>query len=106
MHGMYKAAAQHAEPLSMLAGAGAGAGAAAAAAAVQMYHASKESFLYIEEFYIGELLPSDKASVPLGGSQPPSHDFLQQLREFTTWRQAMQAQALARSKEASMFKSF
>lgn len=73
---------------------------------LQMYHASKESFLYIEEFYIGELLPSDRPSVPLGGHQPPSQDFLQQLREFTTWRQAMQKQALARSQQASMFKSF
>jgi hypothetical protein len=75
-------------------------------AVLQMYHASKESFLYIEEFYIGELLPADRALVPLGGRQPPSQDFLQQLREFTTWRQAMQQQALAQSQQASMFKSF
>jgi len=73
---------------------------------LQMYHASKESFLYIEEFYIGELLPADRAAVPMGGRQPPSQDFLQQLREFTTWRQEMQQQAMAKGQAATAFKSF
>jgi hypothetical protein len=71
-----------------------------------MYHASRESFLYIAEFYVGELVPSERSEVPMGGAQPPSQDFLQQLREFTPWRAAMQQQAAARSREATTFKSF
>lgn len=70
----------------------------------EMYHASKESFLYIEEFYIGELLPADRPAVLMGGRQMPSQDFLQQLREFTTWRHKMQQAAMAKGPAA--FKSF
>lgn len=28
------------------------------------YHASRESFLYLRDFYIGEIHPDDRASVP------------------------------------------
>lgn len=72
-----------------------------------MYHASKESFLYVQEFYIGELLPSDRIDVPLGGKEPPSCEFLQQeLRGSTTWRQKMLHAAMARGQEPVAFKSF
>ncbi|KAF6265080.1 hypothetical protein COO60DRAFT_1633845 [Scenedesmus sp. NREL 46B-D3] len=63
---------------------------------LEMYHASRESFLYIAEFYIGELVPEDLAHVPLGGKQPPSADFLVQLREYTAFRQPMLAEAAQR----------
>lgn len=54
---------------------------------LQVYHASRESFLYIKEFYIGELYPPEAAAaVPAGGGNLPSQEFLQQLREYTTWR--------------------
>jgi hypothetical protein len=73
-----------------------------------MYHASRESFLYLQEFYIGELLPSERAHVPLGGSQPPSEDFMQQLREFTqAWRERMlQRAAQEDAAGGRSFKSF
>ena len=56
-----------------------------------MYHASRESFLYLRDFYIGEIHPDDLSQVPHGGedqgsgraAEPPGTDFLQQLREFT-----------------------
>lgn len=56
---------------------------------LQMYHASRESFLYLQEFYIGELVVADKAHVPLGGRQPPSEDFMVQLSEYTGFRQPL-----------------
>ena len=37
------------------------------------------------EFYRGELLPADMHLVPQP-EEPPSQDFLQQLREYTAWR--------------------
>jgi len=52
----------------------------------EMYHASRESFLYLSSFYLGELHPEDRPRVPPGGgkgAEPPSPDFLQQLREYT-----------------------
>ena len=52
--------------------------------AMQVFHASRESFLYLKEFYIGELEPSDRALVPC--EVPPSEDFLQQLHEYTSFR--------------------
>ena len=50
-----------------------------------MYHASRESFVYLQEFYRGELVPDDFHLVPQP-EEPPSADFLQQLREYTAWR--------------------
>jgi hypothetical protein len=64
---------------------------------MQMYHASRESFLYLAEFYIGELVPEELPHVPLGGKQPPSSDFLAQLREYTAFRQPMLAQLAQRT---------
>jgi len=50
----------------------------------EVFHATRESFLYIKEFYIGELDPSDRSLVSC--EVPPSQDFLQQLREYTGFR--------------------
>ena len=69
----------------------------------ELYHASRESFLYVRHFYIGaqltaraaayrtdwhragEVAPQDRALVPQ--PQPgPSEDFLEQLRLFTPFR--------------------
>jgi len=32
---------------------------------IQVYHVSRESFLYLSEFYIGEVLPEDRPLVPV-----------------------------------------
>jgi cytochrome b involved in lipid metabolism len=52
----------------------------------ELYHSSRKSFQYLKEFYIGELHPSDLQRVPPASKGKPSDGFLQQLREFTTWR--------------------
>lgn len=49
----------------------------------------------VQEFYIGELAPEEVPLVPC--SERPSPEFLQQLREFTPWRMAVQSK---------MYKSF
>lgn len=43
------------------------------------------SFLYLREFYIGELREADLALVPRSSGEP-SPGFLEQLRAHTTWR--------------------
>ena len=48
----------------------------------RLYHASRESFTYLREFYIGELYPDELSCVPRSGEEP-SADFMQQLREFS-----------------------
>ena len=50
----------------------------------EVYHSSRESFLYLQEFYIGDLLPQDAAQVPC--PEQPSQEFLAQLRAYTTFR--------------------
>jgi cytochrome b involved in lipid metabolism len=73
----------------------------------ELYHASRESFLYLQEFYIGELLPSEGAAVPMGGgTQAPSAEFMQQLREFSPWRHEMQQRAAEADKLGRSFTSF
>ena len=70
-----------------------------------MYHASRESFLYLKEFYIGELYPPAAAGqVPLGGGQPPSAEFMAQLREYTQFRK--DPEQLPDSNISVAFKSF
>ncbi len=32
---------------------------------LQVYHVSRESFLYLSEFYIGEIAPEDRPLVPV-----------------------------------------
>jgi len=49
----------------------------------ELYHSSRESFLYLKHFYVGEVRAEDRSSVPTLPGPPASDDFLQQLREFT-----------------------
>jgi cytochrome b involved in lipid metabolism len=48
----------------------------------ELYHASRESFIYLREFYRGEVLHQDREAVPRP-SVEPSDDFMKQLREWT-----------------------
>jgi len=53
----------------------------------EIYHASRQAFLYLKEFYIGELSEEDLRRVPLPpGEVPPSAAFLEQLKRVTPWR--------------------
>ena len=58
----------------------------------ELYHVSRQSFLYLREFYVGELHPDDLADVPLPNKLPPGGDggaspaFLAELRRHTRWR--------------------
>lgn len=49
----------------------------------EVYHASRESFLYLKEFYIGEVREADREAVPC--PEAPSEEFLSQLRSYA-WR--------------------
>ena len=54
----------------------------------ELYHASRQSFLYLKEFYIGELSEQDREkldSLSLSDKRP-SQPFLEQLGRVTTWR--------------------
>uniref|UniRef100_A0A7S3UBV0 Cytochrome b5 heme-binding domain-containing protein n=1 Tax=Picocystis salinarum TaxID=88271 RepID=A0A7S3UBV0_9CHLO len=50
----------------------------------EVYHASRESFLYLKHFYIGEVQEDDLCLIPR--STLPSEEFLVQLREYTDFR--------------------
>uniref|UniRef100_A0A7S2S150 Cytochrome b5 heme-binding domain-containing protein n=1 Tax=Rhizochromulina marina TaxID=1034831 RepID=A0A7S2S150_9STRA len=63
----------------------------------EIYHVSRQSFLYLKEFYIGELRTEDLARVPSGAGEP-SPGFLEQLRLFTNWRLKFDSSALAAHK--------
>ena len=52
----------------------------------ELYHSSRKSFMYLKEFYIGEIHPNDLKDIPPASKGAPSIGFLEQLREFTTWR--------------------
>jgi len=59
----------------------------------ELYHASRNSFLYLKEFYIGELaiedrhiLPPPNENLPCDTNAEPSPAFLEHLRSFTSWR--------------------
>eukprot|EP00775_Hariotina_reticulata_P007989 gene7989-8187_t len=53
---------------------------------------------FFEEFYIGELLPSDVPHVPLGGHHAASADFMVQLQEYTEgFRQQMRQQLASKT---------
>ena len=58
----------------------------------ELFHVSRQSFLYLREFYVGELHPNDYADVPLPNEVPPggqngaSPAFLAELRRHTRWR--------------------
>ena len=52
----------------------------------ELYHASRESFTYLKEFYVGELHPEERQLVPME-AETASADFMAQLREFASpWR--------------------
>ncbi|PSC67239.1 cytochrome b5 [Micractinium conductrix] len=51
----------------------------------EIFHASRESFIYLQQFYAGEVSPEDLPLVP-PPSEPPSAEFLDQLRQYTPWR--------------------
>jgi cytochrome b involved in lipid metabolism len=58
----------------------------------EIYHASRQSYLYLKEFYIGELALEDRKKVPLpkgykgAENGEASEAFMEQLRKVTTWR--------------------
>ena len=54
----------------------------------EIYHASKQSFLYLKEFYIGELAEEDAVLVPstTADGVRASDAFLEQLKALTKWR--------------------
>ena len=65
----------------------------------EVYHSSRESFLYLQEFYIGDLLPQDVAAVPC--PDEPSPEFLVQLRAYTTFRVRLEESSMQK-----VYKSF
>lgn len=58
----------------------------------ELYHVSRQSFLYLKEFYIGELALQDRPLLPLpnaidtGGDVRASDAFIAELRRHTPWR--------------------
>lgn len=55
----------------------------------EIYHASKQSFLYLKEFYIGELAEEDLSAVPMPSPEydaKSSDAFREQLSRVTQWR--------------------
>lgn len=57
---------------------------AEAARHFELYHSSRESFLYLKHFYVGEVRSEDRPKVPLvRGEARASDEFLAQLREYT-----------------------
>lgn len=69
----------------------------------EVYHASRESFLYLKEFYVGELVPGDVLKLPRPPEEP-SEDFLMQLREYT--RDFRLDGAAVKDPSKCVFKSF
>ena len=54
-----------------------------------MYHVSRQSFLYLKSFYIGELSSEDLSSLQMNarGDNTTSEGFLRSLRTYTEqWR--------------------
>jgi cytochrome b involved in lipid metabolism len=56
---------------------------AEAARHFELYHSSRESFLYLKHFYVGEVRAEDVGKMPLVPGPPASEDFKRQLREYT-----------------------
>ncbi len=53
----------------------------------EIYHASRMSFLYLKEFYIGELAEEDRCKLKYTDNNlSPSPAFLEQLARVTQWR--------------------
>lgn len=68
-----------------------------------MYHSSRESFLYLEEFYVGEVVHGPEGDGLPASADPPSEEFMAQLRAYTRWRVA--PEDLQRP-ETRVYKSF
>ncbi|KAG1693686.1 hypothetical protein DVH05_023088 [Phytophthora capsici] len=51
----------------------------------EIYHASRQSFRYLKQFYIGELSEFDLAAMPKS-KEKPSEAFIHELQQYTTWR--------------------
>ncbi|CAH0490545.1 unnamed protein product [Peronospora farinosa] len=51
----------------------------------EIYHASRQSFRYLKQFYIGELSEFDLVTMPKPTGQS-SETFLEELQQYTTWR--------------------
>ncbi|CAI7732075.1 unnamed protein product [Closterium sp. NIES-53] len=49
----------------------------------ELYHSSRESFLYLRHFYMGELKEEDRVKLAEQEDQQPSAEFMQQLWEYT-----------------------
>lgn len=64
----------------------------------ELYHASRESFLYLKHFYLGELSADSFDKLP-PLDPPPSEVFLQQLQQHTPFR-------LPVTRNGARFKSF
>ena len=54
----------------------------------EMYHSSRESFEYLKQFYIGDLLVVDGAPKPPPPRASPSDGFLDTLRDYQVEDQA------------------
>jgi hypothetical protein len=66
----------------------------------ELYHVSRQSFLYLKQFYIGEVAEEDLKLIPnRKDGQLASAGFLEQLKQFTTFR-------MAHKLEVKAFKSF
>jgi hypothetical protein len=61
----------------------------------QLYHVSRESFMYLKQFYIGELQLKDRPFVP--SATPASEEFMQQLRQYTSFRVQAKAPQVLKS---------
>ena len=47
----------------------------------ELYHSSKESFLYLKHFYVGEVCEEDREKIPKSDA-PASSEFLKMLRDY------------------------
>ncbi len=52
----------------------------------ELFHSSRASFVYLKQFYIGDLVPDDRCKVPPASKGNPSDAFKDVLREYCTWR--------------------
>ncbi|TMW68374.1 hypothetical protein Poli38472_005842 [Pythium oligandrum] len=52
----------------------------------EIYHSSRQSFRYLKQFYIGEIYEADLPLIPFSSSEKPSAGFVEELKEYTSWR--------------------
>ena len=53
----------------------------------ELFHSSRQSFVYLKQFYIGDLVKDDLSKVPPASKGDPSDAFIEVLRRWCTWRQ-------------------